>query len=99
MKNINGHSKLSGPGLSANEEAGMMTGGGKWPYRYVIISSPLPTYHSPYKHKDNQKHFLMPVLMSSLPLLSSFFKKCVAEMLSLFLELSALYYVCPAQLR
>ena len=94
MKNINGHSKLSGPGLSANEEAGMMTGGGKWPYRYVIISSPLPTYHSPYEHKDNQKHFLMPVLMSSLPLLSSF-----AEMLSLFIELSPLYYVCPAQLR
>lgn len=36
VKNVNGHNKLSGPGLNADSEAGMLVGGGKWPSRLVF---------------------------------------------------------------
>ena len=33
LKTYNGENRLSGPGLEAADEPGMMQGGGRWPYR------------------------------------------------------------------
>jgi hypothetical protein len=39
VKEVKKVKRLSGPGLEAEESPGIMQGGGKWPERYIYLSS------------------------------------------------------------
>ena len=41
LKEANGVKYLSGPGTEGDQHAGMMHGGGKWPYRFTSLKKNL----------------------------------------------------------
>ena len=50
VKPIGGKNKLSGPGLPAAEEPGILMGGSKWPGRLANKASAYPAPLSPSGH-------------------------------------------------